>query len=323
VTQQSTQANGVPNAAVEFDPSGVNAGTETPYTDPEPEPEDLEDIYHAMADAPLMVNGMPAQCYRDGIRYSGDCRELLAQVGDSLQPSRSMNPSMLSSFGIFGYWEDWETDRGVRDGVAYVNTGTRFVPLGEGWSTTSEAKQTQVPFDVPGIRRGIDMIWNNSDCRGLILDMLNAVKSRGNPIESGGNMETLFERLINGKGGLSRNQPPAGALHGGSVSGSFRENNATVHAPGNTANPNLTVRGQLVNDITTTAAELMHLAGKNWYSDSDFAEVVRDNPKWAASNWLDDYYKKPQPYSKNVNSSAYWHPVLDNLCFDKVDWSKL
>ena len=102
MSQRKTRSTGyVANQLVEFDPSRANTGTETPYTGTEPEPEDLEPIYQMLADAPLTVNGMPAQCYRDGIRYSGDCRELLAQVGHAMKLCLILNASQsLSTYRV-------------------------------------------------------------------------------------------------------------------------------------------------------------------------------------------------------------------------------
>jgi hypothetical protein len=59
VTLQNTSSSGFANGfPVEFDPSGANAATVTPYTEPDPEPEELEPIYHMLTDAPLMVDGI-------------------------------------------------------------------------------------------------------------------------------------------------------------------------------------------------------------------------------------------------------------------------
>jgi hypothetical protein len=84
VTLQNTSSSGFANGfPVEFDPSGANAATVTPYTEPDPEPEELEPIYHMLTDAPLMVNGFVPPCSIDGIVLRG--AEFCRGIADRLE----------------------------------------------------------------------------------------------------------------------------------------------------------------------------------------------------------------------------------------------
>ena len=103
-SQRTTLSNGfVANLSVEFDPSGANTGTATPYTEPDPEPEDLEPAYHMLTDAPLMVNGFVPPCTVDGILQRRGCdRSWMKRLGYSLNIDFQLtNNSVLSGLGIF------------------------------------------------------------------------------------------------------------------------------------------------------------------------------------------------------------------------------
>jgi hypothetical protein len=123
----------------------------------------------------------------------------------------------------------------------------------------------------------------------MITALLSAVSSTQNPLETGGNLTVLDRRLA----AITRNPPPSGSLLGGSVSGSFRSGNATVHLPNQS---NSTPPKQVIQDVKDVVNEILHLAGRKVYSDPDFVDVVRGNSTWANATARDNVDKTPQVF---------------------------
>lgn len=186
-------------------------------------------------------------------------------------------------------------------------------------------------FDYNRIRSGIKTVWGNPRCREVVIGLLNAVASKSNPLEEGGDIEKLFELLLTQRGGgLTRTKVPGSAGYG-SVSGSFRNGDASVTAPADY--DGYTPDGQLGSDIWYAFNELMHLAGRNGiYTDRQFSNAIKANPVWAKLT-NPDPNSPPLVYpldnttfsaaqKKQLNDlpgdgpwSKYFHTVVTNVCF--------
>jgi hypothetical protein len=152
------------------------------------------------------------------------------------------------------------------------------------------------------------------ECRELIQDLLDAVKSKKNPLAKSGDIMTLFNSVVTGKGGFSRTAPDGSAGYG-NPTGRISQGNAGIFLIGT----NYPAGVQLGFDTQGTLHELLHLAGyKTYYTDQQFAEAVHSNP----ANQSRALYPPDTPAMhaalKDPGSlawSSYWGDVLVQKCF--------
>lgn len=160
---------------------------------------------------------------------------------------------------------------------------------------------------------------NNTDCSNIVNALLNDVANKKNPLVKNGDIMAMFEAVVSGKGGLTRDKPP-GSLGYGNPTGSIAKGNASIYLIGS---PGLSAAAQLANDVEGTLGELMHLAGsKQYYTDRDFAEFVhQDYPGLSRAPYpLDANYPFRKEALANPNSggwSSYFHDAVKRKCSGK------
>ncbi|MGH9875194.1 MAG: hypothetical protein ACRD9S_22290 [Pyrinomonadaceae bacterium] len=179
--------------------------------------------------------------------------------------------------------------------------------------------QNTVPFDIGGIRSGLQDALKQTDCREFIENLLDAAKTKKNPLAKSGDIMTLFESVVSGQG-FTRTAPPGSAGHGNPI-GRISDNNAGIFLFGSPKNSAAIV---LHFDIEGTLHELLHHAGsKDYYSDATFAKIVNDIPEYAALARtpfpLDGASKKDRKALENDPGSTrwgvYWDDLLRQKCF--------
>ena len=148
-----------------------------------------------------------------------------------------------------------------------------------------------MPFDIPGIRSGLENALKNQECRDIVNWLLNAVQSKKNPVAKGSDIMGLFESVVSGKGGFTSTAPPGSAGYG-NPTGRIAKNDAGIFLFGSARN---SASLQLHFDTKGALHELMHLAGSNkYYTDKQFADLVHDNPA----------YKSRSPYPPDTPGHA-------------------
>jgi hypothetical protein len=132
-----------------------------------------------------------------------------------------------------------------------------------------------------------------------------------------GDLEKLFFNVLNQtKGGFTRNNIPGGAGFG-SADGTIKaggNGNAVIFLP-------LMSEFQNWGDAQGSIGELMHLAGKNGYSDYELAVAVSKIPEYASEfNGPPEnnvFHPKYQGDAKDKNSggySSFFHRVQRVIC---------
>jgi len=186
-----------------------------------------------------------------------------------------------------------------------------FVGLNQRNRTRGVPQNTQP--DITGIRNGLKEALKRWECRELITNLLDAVKSKKNPVAKSGVIMDLFEAVVK-QGGITRTRPPGSAGYGNPI-GKIKNNNAAIFSAVKFKDPGL----QLLADIHTTMHELLHLAGYNrYYTDEEFARAVHNNQEYRS--------RSPSPpdepaLRKELNDpgalgwGAYWNDVLMQKCF--------
>ena len=167
--------------------------------------------------------------------------------------------------------------------------------------------------DIAGIRKGLKEALKRWECRELLQNLLDAVRSKKNPVAKSGVIMDIFEAVVK-QGSITRNRPKYSAGYGNPI-GKIKDNNAAIFSPVKFKDPNL----QLLADIHTTLHELLHLAGyRRYYNDEEFARAVHNNQE----------YRSRSPYPPDepalhgelndptaLGWSAYWNDVLMQKCF--------
>jgi hypothetical protein len=266
------------------------------------------------------IEGGGAKCILDGLeiecsRISGnssvqcpnnDCNTTLRLVGSSqghvvatwIVPAPvGWDPSYDGTY-VFNDGLPWRRRRG--------NPPTRRIG-----DTPSSPQNTQP--DIQGIRNGLQQALKRWECRELIQNLLDAVKSKKNPVAKNGVIMDLFEAVV--KQGRITRIPPAGSAGFGNPIGKIKNNNAAIFSAVKFNNPSL----QLLADIQTTLHELLHLAGYNhYYTDEEFARAVHNNQEYRSRSpyppdepALHDELKDPGA----LGWGAYWNDVLMQKCF--------
>jgi RHS repeat-associated protein len=179
-------------------------------------------------------------------------------------------------------------------------------------------QQNQQPFDIPGIRAGLLDALKKPGCADIVKTLLNAVASKKNPLVKNGDIMAMFESVVSGKGGFTRNKPP-GSLGYGNPTGLIAKNNAGIFL---LANGKLSPDIQLKLDTDGALGELMHLAGtKKLYTDREFAQAVHD--------LYPGLSRAPDPFNPNSGFtkqqladpnggpySSYFHDAVRRKCFE-------
>jgi hypothetical protein len=211
-------------------------------------------------------------------------------------------------------WGEWDPE--LRD----VNYGEMQAIYGStAWSQLSSlitTPQNPAPFDIPGIRQGLKDALKKWDCRELIQDLLDAAKTKKNPLAKSGDIMSLFESIVNGSGGFTRTAPPGSAGYGNPL-GRIAKGDAGIFSRGDARH---SASLQLIFDTQTVLHELLHLAGsKRYYTDQQFAEAVQSNP----ANQSRSPYPPDTPALQSelkdpgaIGWGAYWDDVLKQKCFE-------
>jgi YD repeat-containing protein len=330
----------------EYDSGGSNVGTVTNYVQQPAPPSDPG--VPIDGDAYVYQDGQWGQVTVDGLPVSRQALRMMA-LGGAL--AVGLYDRFGKAAGQGRVWEEngdlhWVSGAKLKvvpggwEGAEYYPptvVNASYDTTSVSWSTVSF--QTSRPFDIPGIVKGVDKVWQTPGCQEIIKKLLGAVSNKKNPLIASGDIPVLLQMLLNQKkGGLTRTIIP-GSLGYGSGSGNLNKGNAIVFAP-TTNNPD--THGQLVTDIQAVYGELMHLSGaKDIFSDRDFADIVHADPNLAKSNGRGGANSPAQPWPLDQTNltkdrrrqlmnntgdgdwSAYWHNVVGNLCFDKVDWKNI
>jgi RHS repeat-associated protein len=168
--------------------------------------------------------------------------------------------------------------------------------------------------DINGIRTGLQDALKKPGCKEFVQSLLDAVKTKKNPLEKGGDIMALFESVV-AQGRITRIAPLGSAGYGNPI-GNIAKGDAAIFQRGGARTSTL----QLIFDTEGTFHELMHFAGsKRYYTDRQFAEAVHNNPA----------YKSRSPYPPDtpqlrgelkdpgaIGWGAYWNDVLKQKCFE-------
>jgi hypothetical protein len=238
-------------------------------------------------------------------------------TGLGLIPGTMGNPTFVTAW-TSGHGEDvWQW--------VYDETSGKevFVPVPTAYSGSEyfgDSPENAAPFDINGIRNGLQNALSKPRCGTLVNSLMNAVATRKNPLNSEfsqGGIMALFESVVSGKGGLTRN-PVEGSAGYGSPSGSIAKGDAGIFVKGY---PNLSPGEQLAADVKGVLGELMHHGGQNkYYTDRSFADIVhRDYPGQSRSIWPGDksykYYKEARKNDNHIGWSYYFHYLPNLRCF--------
>lgn len=302
------------------------------------------------------ANNFSSGCTLDGIRTG--CQNLLGQVanGNAVVTLLSTTGTLADFFnagfgGLIGAIRPGYS--GSKDGRQYAlftsaslkahasrnNNIGYFLPDSAGewadvrWTATNFlfsdflnlgpafAQGPQNTFDFQRINTLMRETITKAPCSTFIRRILQAVSSKKNPLVERGDLEKLFFSVLNQKkGGFTRNPVPGGAGFG-SVDPLTRikpngAGNAVIYLPQNW-DPSLK------NWLDTQGAidELMHLAGKNIYSDYELAVAVNAIPEYAKqftgrpeSNPFDQRYQGDAKDKNSGGYSSFFHGVLRNIC---------
>ena len=169
------------------------------------------------------------------------------------------------------------------------------------------------PPDIEGIRAGLKEALKRWDCRELIQNLLDAVRSKKNPTAMSGVIMELFEAVVK-QGKITRN-PPTGSAGYGNPLGRIKDKNAGIFSSQKFKDPKL----QLLADTQTVLHELLHLAGYNrYYTDEEFARAVDNNQEYHSRS---PFPPNEPALRKELNDpgglgwGAYWNDVLMQKCF--------
>jgi len=307
-------------ARTQLDPLGDDVGDEDPYLDQGgggdpgfnyPHFGDISD-----PNSGCTVDGQPWPCTSIGIFLKGAAKSITPGPDAGL-----FMPRYEWRFNDSPGGED-ACKNGVCPSVVTIDDpGGYFVIAGFDIISNMPAMraaipQNTVPFDIPGIRTGLQDALNRKGCRELVESLLNAVQSKKNSLVKGTDIMALFESVVNGKGGFTRTAPPGSAGYG-SPTGQISKGDAGIFLIGRAKwSPEL----QLTFDIMGALHELMHLAASNkYYTDKQFADAVHDNPAYKSrGNYPPDTPALAKEL-KNPNAigwSIYWNDLLRQKCFE-------
>ncbi len=179
----------------------------------------------------------------------------------------------------------------------------------------------QNTFDFQRIHDLLRQTVTKAPCSAFIRRILKAVSSHGNPLVERGDLERLFFSVLNQKkGGFNRdsNSIPGGAGFG-SGDGRIKANgrgNAVIFLP---EFPDASLRNW--SDAQGAIGELMHLAGKNGYTDYDLALAVNAIPEYASeyrgpatANPFDPSYEGNAKDKNSGGYSNFFHRTQRRIC---------
>jgi len=171
--------------------------------------------------------------------------------------------------------------------------------------------------NVGDLESRITKIVGNPDCAKFISNLINGTASATNPAEFTDAI-TGFN-LVKGQAGFIYGDTIQKyyGYRGGTVHGSISGKNAQVELPYPYANnirnnPRMAAEFaevQAREDALTVLHEILHLAGKNGYSDLAFANTVADMNRIARPD-----FSKLSGKDAVVAASKYWHGALRTAC---------
>ena len=189
-----------------------------------------------------------------------------------------------------------------------------------GGQTGFEQNPQPPKFDEPGIKKGLEDALRRWDCREFIQDLLDAAKSKKNPLAKGGHIMTLFESVLSGQG-FVRTAPDRSAGFGNPI-GRVADDDAGIFLKGSTKH---SAKVQLRFDTMGAMHEILHHAGsKSYYSDALFAQIVNGIPQYSALARVPFPLDRADPKTRkellkdpgNTRWGAYWGDVLRQKCFE-------
>jgi hypothetical protein len=164
----------------------------------------------------------------------------------------------------------------------------------------------QNPVPVDDIRKNIASMLSNPKCSKFVSDLINGAAANSpfsNPAESTDPLK-LFD-IIKGQNGFVYDRIMSEGRDVNTVRGAITMNNAQVVLHPNNA-IGLRFPINAFNTALTTLHEIIHLAGKNTYSDQALADVVSKMP--GSSPPTGDI-------TKTTPASDYWNKALRAACF--------